>query len=194
MKTICLTFLIFLINAFIYGSDNLQDYYIVIHLYYALITLSGKYDNRLGQFLMLGITTTINFIYLAFVYNWVHFTASVMIYPFISLSILQTLQKLKKTETEVKKQFLRADKDNQDLERRIRDISTLFDVSASANSAHDLKNFFQQVIKVLATRMGLYQAHLNIYNKDRPNQYLEAVFGLTKAETRDGKQIDVIHL
>ena len=192
MKTICLTFLIFLINAFIYGSENLQDYYIVIHLYYALITISGRYDNRPGQFIMLGITTTINFLYLAFVYNWVDFTASVMIYPFISLCILQTLQKLKTTETEVKNKFLRADQNNQDLERRIRDISTLFDVSASANSAHDLKNFFQQVIKILAARMGLYQAHLNIHNKDQPNQYLEAVFGLTKTETRDRKQIDVI--
>ena len=40
--------------------------------------------------------------------------------------------------------------------------------------------------------MGLHQAHLNIYNKDQPNQYLEVALGLTKAETRDRAQIDVI--
>jgi len=192
VKTICLTFLILLINAFIYGSDNLQNYYIAIHLYYALITLSGRYDDRRGQFIVLGITTTLNFIYLAFVYHWVQFTTSVMIYPFISLCILQIQQKLKMTEADTKNQLLEMDQDNRDLERRIRDISTLFDVSASANSAHDLKNFFQQVIKVLTDRMGLHQAHLNIYNKDQPNQYLEVALGLTKAETRDRAQIDVI--
>ena len=133
MKTICLTFLILLINAFIYGSDNLQNYYIAIHLYYALITLSGRYDDRRGQFIVLGITTTLNFIYLAFVYHWVQFTTSVMIYPFISLCILQIQQKLKMTEADTKNQLLEMDQDNRDLERRIRDISTLFDVSASAN-------------------------------------------------------------
>ena len=192
VKTICLTFLIFLINIFIYGSDNLQNYYVVIHLYYALIALSGRYDNRPGQFTILALTTIINFIYLAFVYNWDHFTVSVMIYPFISLCILQTIQKFKTKETEVKNQFLRTDQDNRDLEKRIRDMSTLFDVSASANSAHDLESFFQQIIKILANRMGLYQAHLNIYDKDQQNQYLDAAFGLTEAEIRDRKQIDVI--
>ena len=192
MKTICLTSLIFLINAFIYGSGNFQNYYIVIHLYYALVALSGRYDNRSGQFIILGITITINFVYLAFVYNWMHFTVSVMIYPFISLCILQTIQKFKTTEEEAKNQFLNVERDNRDLEKRIRDMSTLFDVSASANSAHDLDNFFHQIIKVLANRMGLYQAHLNIKNKDQQNQYLEVAFGLTESETRNKQQINVI--
>ena len=192
MKTICLTSLIFLINAFIYGSGNFQNYYIVIHLYYALVVLSGRYDNRSGQFIILGITITINFVYLAFVYNWMHFTVSVMIYPFISLCILQTIQKFKTTEKEAKNQFLNVERDNRDLEKRIRDMSTLFDVSASANSAHDLENFFHQIIKVLANRMGLYQAHLNINNKDQQSQYLEVAFGLTESETRNKQQIDVI--
>ncbi len=198
MTTILLSFLVVLINFFIYGSHHPQSYDIATHLYYGVMILAGIYDGRRGQRVLLGLTTFANWLYVARYYNQTQLalvaTVVATLYPFIAYFIVRTIRLLKAQRSTTEKQLQQIDRANIDLETRVRDLSTLFDVSEAANADLDLDGLFQRIIKILSERMGVYRGTMRIWKDGRLMKTVQAVFGLTEAEIKRGtdSQIDDI--
>lgn len=194
MLTFFLIFVVLLINLFVYGLDSPQNYDVVSHLYYGIIILAGIYDNRRGQYLSLACTTLANWVHAGLYYEQIHLSIVAILYPIIAYLIVRTIQLFKAQRATTEAQLQQIDQANTDLEKRVRDLSTLFEISDTANTALELDELFQKIIKTLANRMGVYRGALRIWEDDEPVKKVEAVFGLTETERRRGtdSQIDII--
>ena len=194
MLTFFLIFVVLLINLFVYGLDSPHNYGVVSHLYYGIIILAGIYDNRRGQYLLLGCTTLANWIHAGLYYEQIHLGVVAILYPIIAYFIVRTIQLFKVQRSTTEAQLQQIDQANTDLEKRVRDLSTLFEVGDTANTALELDQLFQMIIKTLADRMGVYRGALRIWEDGELVKEAEAVFGLTEAELRRGtdSQIDLI--
>ncbi len=194
MLTFFLIFVVLLINLFVYGLDGPQNYGVVSHLYYGIIILAGIYDSRRGQYLLLAVTTLANWIHAGLYYEQIHLGVVAILYPLIAYFIVRTIQLFKAQRTTTEEQLQQIDRANIDLEKRVADLSTLFEIGDTANTALELDELFQKIIKTLADRMGVYRGTLRIWEDGEPVKKVEAVFGLTEAELRRGtdSQIDLI--
>ena len=194
MLTFFLIFVVLFINLFVYGLDSPQNYGVVSHLYYGIIILAGIYDNRRGQYLLLACTTLANWIHAGLYYEQIHLGVVAILYPLIAYFIVRTIQLFKAQRTTTEEQLQQIDRANIDLEKRVADLSTLFEIGDTANTALELDELFQKIIKTLADRMGVYRGALRIWEDGEPVKKVEAVFGLTEAELRRGtdSQIDLI--
>ena len=194
MLTFFLIFVVLLINLFVYGLDGPQNYGVVSHLYYGIIILAGIYDSRRGQYLLLAVTTLANWIHAGLYYEQIHLGVVAILYPLIAYFIVRTIQLFKAQRTTTEEQLQQIDRANIDLEKRVADLSTLFEIGDTANTALELDELFQKIIKTLADRMGVYRGTLRIWEEGEPVKKVEAVFGLTEAELRRGtdSQIDLI--
>ena len=194
MLTFFLIFVVLLINLFVYGLHSPQSYGVVSHLYYGVIILAGIYDSRRGQYLLLACTTLANWIHAGIYYEQIYLGVVAILYPIIAYFIVRTIQLFKAQRATTETQLQQIDQANTDLEKRVRDLSTLFDIGDTANTAVELDELFQKIIKTLANRMGVYRGTLRIWEDGELVKKVEAVFGLTEAELRRGtdSQIDLI--
>ena len=195
MLTFFLIFVVLLINLFVYGLDSPHNYGVVSHLYYGVIILAGIYGNRRGQYLLLGCTTLANWIHAGLYYEQIHLGVVAILYPIIAYSIVRTIQLFKVQRATTEAQLQQIDQANTDLEKRVRDLSTLFEIGDTANTGLELDELFQKIIKALADRMGVYRGCTENFGKMVSQlRKLRAVFGLTEAELRRGtdSQIDLI--
>ena len=194
MLTFFLIFVVLLINLFVYGLHSPESYGVVSHLYYGVIILAGIYDNRRGQYLLLACTTLANWIHAGIYYEQIHLGVVAILYPIIAYFIVRTIQLFKAQRATTETQLQQIDQVNTDLEKRVQDLSTLFDIGDTANTAVELDELFQKIIKTLANRMGVYRGALRIWEDGELVKKVEAVFGLTEAELRRGtdSQIDLI--
>ena len=194
MLTFFLVFVVLLINLFVYGLDSPHNYGVVSHLYYGVIILAGIYDNRRGQYLLLGCTTLANWIHAGLYYEQIHLGVVAILYPIIAYFIVRTIQLFKAQRSTTEAQLQQINQANTDLEKRVRDLSTLFEIGDTANTGLELDGLFQKIIRSLANRMGVYRGALRIWEDGELVKEVEAVFGLTEAELRRGtdSQIDLI--
>ena len=194
MLTFFLIFVILLINLFVYGLDSPQSYGVASHLYYGVMILAGIYDSRRGQYLLLAFTTLANWVHAGLYYEQIHLGVIAILYPIIAYFIVRTIQLFKAQRSTTEAQFQQIDQTNTDLEKRVADLSTLFEIGDTANTALELDELFQKIIRTLANRMGVYRGALRIWEDDELVKEVEAVFGLTEAELRRGtdSQIDLI--
>ncbi len=194
MLTFFLILVVLLINLFVYGLDSPQNYGVASHLYYGIIILAGIYDNRRGQYLLLACTTLANWIHAALYYEQIHLGVVAILYPLIAYFIVRTIQLFQAQRATTEAQLQQIDQSNTDLEKRVRDLSTLFEIGDTTDTALELDELFQKIIKTLADRMGVYRGALRIWEADELVKKVEAVFGLTEAELRRGtdSQIDLI--
>ena len=183
MTTIFLASLVALINLFTYGSHYPQGYEIVMHLYYGIMILAGKYSGRYGQAVLVAQTTFANWLYIVLYYDQMYVpgvtTVVATVYPFIALFITRTLL-LSESQRDTNAEQL------QNLGSRVRDLAMLFEVGKAANAALELDELFQEIMKILANRMGVYRGTLRIWQDGKRTGTMGAVFGLTKAELRRG--------
>lgn len=194
MLTFFLILVVLLINLFVYGLDSPQNYGVASHLYYGVIILAGIYDNRRGQYLLLACTTLANWIHAALYYEQIHLGVVAILYPLIAYFIIRTIQLFQAQRATTEAQLQQIDQSKTDLEKRVRDLSTLFEIGDTTDTALELDELFRKIIKTLADRMGVYRGTLRIWEADELVKKVEAVFGLTEAELRRGtdSQIDLI--
>ena len=194
MLTFFLIFVVLLINLFVCGLDSPQSYGVASHLYYGVMILAGIYDSRRGQYLLLALTTLANWVYAGLYYEQIHLGVVAILYPIIAYFIVRTIQLFKAQRSTTEAQLQQIDQANTDLEKRVADLSTLFEIGDTANTALELDELFQKIIRTLANRMGVYRGALRLWEDDELVKEVEAVFGLTEAELRRGtdSQIDLI--
>ena len=199
MTTILLCCLVIFLNLFIYGSRIPQYYHVVSHLYYVVMILAARHDVRRGQRILLTLTTTANWLFVLRHINqqthWVVASAAVAtLYPFIAYFIVRTIRQLNAQRITTERQIGRINAANTDLQKRIRDQSTLFEVSEAASADIELDELFQRVIRILADRLGIYRGTLRLEKDGELVKCAEAMLGLTPAEIKRGtdSQIDEI--
>ena len=181
MTTIYLATLVVLINLFTYSSNYPQGYEIVMHIYYGIMILAGKYSGRVrASGACCALTTIANWLYIVLYYDQMYVavvtTVVATVYPLIALFIARTLRSSAlQRDTNVE--------ELQNLGSRVRDLATLFEVGKAANAALELDELFQEIMKILANRMGVYRGTLRIWQDGKRTRTMGAVFGLTKAET-----------
>ena len=166
MLTFFLIFVVLLINLFVYGLDSPQSYGVASHLYYGVMILAGIYDNRHGQYLLLAFTTLANWVHAGLYYEQIHLGVVAILYPIVAYFIVRTIQLFKDQRSTTEVQLQQIDQTNTDLEKRVADLSTLFEIGDTANTALELDELFQKIIRTLANRMGVYRGALRIWEDD----------------------------
>ena len=189
IATFFLVMLVLSLNAYIYAVDALDTSQIVPHLYYGALILAGLYAGRTGQYLLLILTSVANLIDALVVVHPPIYFATVTLYPFVGLFILHTIRSLRLARERVDSSLEKLDASHRALEKRVLELTALFDVSDAAASNLDLERLFQQVMRVLAQKLGMYRGTLSLWDNQSQILRVEAAYGLTEAEKKRGQYL-----
>ena len=186
MLTFFLALFVLLINV---GTHlfQMQEYYLAAsHFYYGVMILAVIYARPRQQNILLGITAVANWVY---VFRYPAQTESVIIallYPFLVFGVIRIIRQFQTQRRSGAEEIEEINSVNANLEKQIRDISTLFEVSQAANANLELEGLFHRIIEILSKRLGIYRGALHLYENGRVVTSVEAVLGLTPAEMKRG--------
>ena len=184
--TLFLTSLVLVANLLVFMLGVPHYYHVVSHCYYGVMLLAIIYDSQRGQKVLLGVTTIGN---IAYVVRYPTETAGIIVlllYPVLVLGVMHIIRQLR-TERGVRREELAAiNSANAYLEKRVRDLSTLFEVSQTANANLELEELFRRIIEILSNRLGIYRGALHLYQEGKLVSSTEVVLGLTPAEMKRG--------
>lgn len=186
MLTFFLVLFVLLINVSTHLFQISEYYPAVSHCYYGVIVLSVLYMKPRAQNVLFGITAVANWIY---VFRYPKHTESIIIallYPFVVYGVIRIIRHFQTQRRSGVEQIEEINSVNANLEKQVRDISTLFEVSQSANTSLDLEGLFQRIIEILSKRLGIYRGALHLYENGEVVTSTEAVLGLTPAEMKRG--------
>ena len=166
---------------------QMQEYYAAAsHAYYGVMILAVIYARPRGQNILIGITAVANWVY---VFRYPQQTESIIIallYPFLVFGVIRVIRQFQTQRRTGVEEIEEIHSVNANLEKQVRDISTLFEVSQAANTDLELKGLFQRIIEILSKRLGIYRGALHLYEKGKVVTSVEAVLGLTPAEMKRG--------
>ena len=186
MITFFLALLVFLINISVH-LFQMQEYYAAAsHSYYGVMVLAVIYARPRGQNILIGITAVANWVY---VFRYPQQTESIIIallYPFLVFGVIRVIRQFQTQRRSGVEEIEEINSVNANLEKQVRDISTLFEVSQAANTDLELNGLFQRIIEILSKRLGIYRGALHLYDKGKVVTSVEAVLGLTPAEMKRG--------
>ena len=186
MKTLFLALGVLCANMIIYVSEAHQYYFIVSHLYYGVILLCVIYDSPRNQNLLLVLTTVANWVYALQHPKQIESFAVAFLYPLVAYVFVKTIRQLKIQRLDRVKEIDRVSSEKSTLEKRVRDLSIVFEVSQAANAALELEELFHRIIEILSERLGIYRGTLNLYENGQVVKSVNAVLGLTEAEQKRG--------
>ena len=186
MLTFLLALLVLLINVCLH-LFQMQEYYpVASHCYYGVMILAVIYARRREQNILLGITTLANWVY---VFRYPRQTESIIIallYPFLVFGVIHIIRQFQTQRRSGAEEIEEIHSINANLEKQVRDISTLFEVSQAANANLEFQGLFQRIIEILSKRLGIYRGALDLYENGKVVTSVEAVLGLTPAEMKRG--------
>ena len=186
MLTFVLALFVLLVNIGTYLFQMQEYYYAVSHCYYGVMILAVIYARPREQNILLGITAVANWVY---VFRYPTQTESIIIallYPFLVFGIIRIIRQFQTQRRSGAEEIEEINSINANLEKQIRDISTLFEVSQAANANLELEGLFQRIIEILSKRLGIYRGALRLYENGKVVTSVEAVLGLTPAEMKRG--------
>ena len=186
MLTFALALFVLLVNIGTYLFQMQEYYYAVSHCYYGVMILAVIYARPREQNILLGITAVANWVY---VFRYPTQTESIIIallYPFLVFGIIRIIRQFQTQRRSGAEEIEEINSINANLEKQIRDISTLFEVSQAANANLELEGLFQRIIEILSKRLGIYRGALHLYENGKVVTSVEAVLGLTPAEMKRG--------
>ena len=179
MLTFFLALLVLLINM---GTHlfQMQEYYIAVsHCYYGVIILAVIYTRPREQNILCGITTVANWVYVFRYPTHMESTIVALLYPFLVFGIIRIIRQFQTQRRSGAAEIEEINSVNLNLEKQVRDISTLFEVSQAANANLELKGLFQRIIEILSKRLGIYRGALHLYEDGKVVTSVETVLGLT---------------
>ena len=186
MLTFFLALFVLLINV---GTHliQMQGYYTAAsHCYYGVMILAVIYARPREQNILFGITAVANWVY---VFRYPAQTESIIIallYPFLVFGVIRVIRQFQTQRRSGVEEIEEIHSVNANLEKQIRDISTLFEVSQAANANLELEGLFHRIIEILSKRLGIYRGALHLYENGKVVTSVEAVLGLTPAEMKRG--------
>ncbi|MBN1410782.1 MAG: sigma 54-interacting transcriptional regulator [Spirochaetales bacterium] len=71
-------------------------------------------------------------------------------------------------------------------ERKIKELSLLFDVSQQLDKSMDLRDVVHPVLKSIAEHMGMLRGTITLLNRDTNEIYIDAAYGLSKLQLEKG--------
>ena len=165
----------------------MQEYYSVAsHCYYGVMILSVIYTRPRGQNVLFGMTTVANWVYVFRYPTQAESIIVALLYPFLVFGIIRIIRQFQTQRRSGAEEIEEINSVNANLEKQIRDISTLFEVSQAANANLELEGLFQRIIEILSKRLGIYRGALHLYEDGKVVTAVEAVLGLTPAEMKRG--------
>ena len=184
--TFFLTFLVLVANLLVFMLEVPHYYHAVSHFYYGVMLLAIIYDSPRGQKILLGVTTIGNIVYVALYPTETAGIVVLLLYPVLVLGIMRVIRQLRRERGVRREELAEINSANAYLEKRVRDLSTLFQVSQTANANLELEGLFRRIIEILSNRLGIYRGALHLYQEGKVVASTEVVLGLTPAEMKRG--------
>ena len=188
IQTVFLALGVLIINVVVYASGMHHYYFAISHLYYGVMLLAAIYGSSRNQKLLLGLTTGANWVSVLFFQKLLQIESIFIafLYPVLAFLLLRTIRQLQMQRINRAREMDRINSIKISLEKQVRDLSTVFEVSQAANDALELEELFQRIIEILSERLGIYRGTLHIYENGEIVTSAEVVLGLTAAEQKRG--------
>lgn len=186
MLTFFLALFVLLINVSTHLFQMSEYYPAVSHCYYGVMVLSVLYVKRREQNILFAITAVANWIYVFRYPNQIESIIIALLYPFVVFGVIRVIRHFQTQGLSGAEEIEEIHSVNANLEKQVRDISTLFEVSKAANANLELEGLFQRIIEILSKRLGIYRGALHLYENGKVTTEVETVLGLTPAEMKRG--------
>ena len=186
MLTFFLALFVLLINVSTHLFQMQEYYSAVSHCYYGVMILSVLYTKPREQNVLFAITAVANWIYVFRYPNQIESIIIALLYPFLVFGVIRIIRHFQTQGLSGAEEIEEIHSVNANLEKQVRDISTLFEVSKAANANLELEGLFQRIIEILSKRLGIYRGALHLYENGKVVTSVETVLGLTPAEMKRG--------
>ncbi len=186
MLTFFLALGVLFINLSVYLLQMQEYYYVLSHCYYGVMLLAVIYTRPLSQNILLGVTTAANWFYVLLAPTQTASIIVALLYPLVAAVAVRFIRQMQTQRRNRAEEIEQINSVNADLEKRVRDLSTLFEVSQAANANLELEGLFQRIIELLSKRLGIYRGALHLYKKGKVVASTEVILGLTPAEMKRG--------
>ncbi|MYF55945.1 GAF domain-containing protein [Candidatus Poribacteria bacterium] len=187
MKTLLLTLGVLCVNIFVYVVSGIHQYYpIISHIYYGVILIAAAYENTRNQNILLGLTTVANLFYAFTDPTNIGGIAIAFLYTVIAFNLVSTIRQLQFQRLNRTEEMDKISMAKTTLEKRVRNLSVVSEVSQTANAALELEELFHRTIEILSQHLGIYRGTLNLYENGQIVQPIEVNLGLTEAELKRG--------
>ena len=186
MLTFFLVVFVLLVNISTHLFQMQAYYPAASHCYYGVIILAVIYARPREQNILFGITAVANWVYVFRYPNQVGSIIIALLYPFLVFGVIRIIRQFQTQRRSRVEEMEEIHSVNANLEKQIRDISTLFEVSQAANANLELQGLFQRIIEILSKRLGIYRGALHLYENGKVVTEVETVLGLTPAEMKRG--------
>ena len=186
MLTFFLALFVLLINVSAHLFQMSEYYPAISHCYYGVMILSVLYVKRREQNILFAVTTVANWIYVFRYPNQIESIIIALLYPFVVFGVIRVIRHFQTQGLSGAEEIEEIHSINANLEKQVRDISTLFEVSKAANANLELEGLFQRIIEILSKRLGIYRGALHLYENGEVITEVETVLGLTPAEMKRG--------
>lgn len=187
MRTLLLSLGVLCVNILVYVVSEIHQYYpIISHLYYGVMLIAATNQNARDQNILLGLTTAANWVYVFTDPIKIGSIAIAFLYPVIAFNFVSTIRQLQFQRLNRAEEMDRISTAKTTLEKRVRNLSVVSDVSQTANAALELEELFHRTIEILSQHLGIYRGTLNLYENGQIIQSIEVNLGLTEAELKRG--------
>ena len=186
MLTFFLALFVLLINISTHLFQMQAYYPVASHCYYGVMILAVIYARPREQNILFGITALANWVYVFRYPNQAENIIIALLYPFLVFGVIRIIRQFQIQRRSGVAEMEEIHSVNANLEKQVRDISTLFEVSQAANANLELQGLFQRIIEILSKRLGIYRGALHLYENGKVVTSVEAVLGLTPAEMKRG--------
>ncbi len=187
MRTLLLALGVLCVNILVYVVSEIHQYYpIISHVYYGVILIAAAYQNARSQNILLGLTTVANLFYAFTNPTNIGGIAIAFLYPIIAFNLVSTIRQLQFQRLNRTEEMDKISMAKTTLEKRVRNLSVVSEVSQTANAALELEELFHRTIEILSQHLGIYRGTLNLYENGQIVQPIEVNLGLTEAELKRG--------
>ena len=186
MLTFFLALGVLCINLSVYLLQMQEYYHVLSHCYYGVMLLAVIYTGSLSQNILLGVTTAANWFYVLLAPTQTASIIVALLYPLVAAVAIRFIRQMQTQRRNRAEEIEQINSVNADLEKRVRDLSTLFEVSQAANANLELEGLFQRIIELLSKRLGIYRGALHLYKNGKVVASTEVILGLTPAEMKRG--------
>lgn len=175
-----------MINLSVYLLQIQEYYHAISHCYYGVMLLAVIYTRPLSQNILLGVTTAANWFYVLRVPTQTASIIVALLYPLSATVAIRFIRQMQTQRRSRAEEIEQINSVNANLEKRVRDLSTLFEVSQAANENLELEGLFRRIIELLSKRLGIYRGALRLYKRGKVIASTEVILGLTPAEMKRG--------
>jgi len=178
-----------LVNLYLYtaGADVREAGSVASHLFYGLVVIAALRGSRAGTGVVWGFSAASLFVFASVEGEWRSLMVEATLFAPLSGVTALVIRRLRVAHAEYAESLRALDAANADAQKRLAELSALFDISRMAGQTFDLEALFRSSMERLSRSLQMYRGTLVLFDPVSQELRVRYAYGLTPREIAAGR-------